>query len=200
MVWYLSISPTPIPYSAKFGEFGETIVIRQYFTQSNSTFTIVSNGSYCKFINVFLAKTLKWSIRLSFTPPKFCAIRVFLLERNNTRKCLRIHQYPRNTPISTKYTNIFFHKWFPLYGSQCYYIMYIHDIMHNVGCYGYNVTNNETCVYKQKSSYKSWCIHKDYGSCFVYLLPLKLLHTLFIGWKSKVPLDFSNKWNMWNTA
>ena len=38
--------------------FGKTIVIRQYFTQPNSRFTIVTNGSYCKFANVFLAKTL----------------------------------------------------------------------------------------------------------------------------------------------
>ena len=36
---------------------------------------LVTNGSYCKFTNVFLAKTLKRSIRQSFTPPTFCAIR-----------------------------------------------------------------------------------------------------------------------------
>ena len=58
-----------------FGEFGKMIVIRQYFTQSNSTFTIVTNGSYCKFANVFLAKTLKQLIRKSSIPSKFCAIR-----------------------------------------------------------------------------------------------------------------------------
>ena len=54
-----------------FGEFGETIVIRQYFTQPNSRFTIVTKG---KFANVFLAKTLKRSICQSFTPPTFCTI------------------------------------------------------------------------------------------------------------------------------
>ena len=70
-----------IPYSAKFwreenfGEFGETIITRQYFTQPNSRFTVVTNGSYCKFANVFLAKTLKRSIPQSFTPPTFCEIR-----------------------------------------------------------------------------------------------------------------------------
>ena len=49
-----------------FGEFGKMIVIRQYFTQPNSRFTIVING---KFANVFRAKTLKRSIRhQSFTP------------------------------------------------------------------------------------------------------------------------------------
>ena len=57
------------------GKLGVTIVIRQYFTQPNSRFTIGTNGSYCKFANVFLAKTLKRSIRQSFTPPTFCAIR-----------------------------------------------------------------------------------------------------------------------------
>ena len=70
-----------IPYSAKFwrgenfGEFGETNAIRQYFTQPNSMFTKVANVSYCKFVNIFLTKTLKRSIRQSFIPPKFCAIR-----------------------------------------------------------------------------------------------------------------------------
>ena len=42
-----------------FGEFGKTNVIRQYFTQPNSRFTKVANVSYCKFANIFLAKTLK---------------------------------------------------------------------------------------------------------------------------------------------
>ena len=46
-----------------------------FFTQPNSRFTIITNGSYCKFVNVFLAKTLKQSIRQSFTLSKFCAIR-----------------------------------------------------------------------------------------------------------------------------
>ena len=54
--------------------FGETNVIRQYFTQPNSRLTKVANVSYCKFVNIFLTKTLKRSIRQSFTPPKFCAI------------------------------------------------------------------------------------------------------------------------------
>ena len=36
-----------------FGEFGETSVIRQYFTQPNSRFTKVANVSYCKFANIF---------------------------------------------------------------------------------------------------------------------------------------------------
>ena len=52
-----------------FGKFGETIVTHQYFTQPNSRFIIVTNGSYCKFANVFLAKTLKRLIRQSFTLP-----------------------------------------------------------------------------------------------------------------------------------
>ena len=57
-----------------FGEFGKTIVICQYFTQPNSRFTIVTNGSYCKFANAFLAKTLKQSICQSFASPTFCAV------------------------------------------------------------------------------------------------------------------------------
>ena len=58
-----------------FGELGKMIVISQYFAQPNSRFTIVTNGSYCKFANVFFTKTLKQSIRQSFTPPTFCTIR-----------------------------------------------------------------------------------------------------------------------------
>ena len=57
-----------------FGEFGKINAIRQYFTQPNSKFTKVANVSYCKFANIFLAKTLKQLIRQSFTLPKFCAI------------------------------------------------------------------------------------------------------------------------------
>ena len=57
-----------------FDEFGKTIVIRKYFTQRNSRFTIATNGSYCKFANVFLAKNLELSIRQNFTLPMFCAI------------------------------------------------------------------------------------------------------------------------------
>ena len=61
-----------------FGGFGETSVIRQNFTQPNSRFTKVSNVSYCKLTNIFLAKTLKRSICPSFTPPTFCAIRYII--------------------------------------------------------------------------------------------------------------------------
>ena len=55
--------------------FGKTIIICQYFTQPNFRFTIVTNGSYCKFTNIFLAKTLEQLICQSFTPPTFCAVR-----------------------------------------------------------------------------------------------------------------------------
>ena len=56
-----------------FGEFGELYIIRQYFIQPNSRFAKVANNiiSYCKFTNVFLAKTLQRSIRQSLTPPEF---------------------------------------------------------------------------------------------------------------------------------
>ena len=56
------------------GKLGVMIIIRQYFAQPNSKFTIGTNGNYCKFANVLLAKTLKQSIRQSFTPPTLCAI------------------------------------------------------------------------------------------------------------------------------
>ena len=78
-VWITRMQ-TWIPYSAKFGrgknfgEFGKTNVIHQYFIQPVSRFTKVANVRYCKFANIFLAKTLKWSIRPKFCPSKFCAI------------------------------------------------------------------------------------------------------------------------------
>ena len=82
LYWFsvlISLLPFPILYSANFGgenfgKFGETNVICQYFTQPNSRFTKVANVSYCKFANIFLAKTLKQSIHQSFTPPTFCII------------------------------------------------------------------------------------------------------------------------------
>ena len=57
-----------------FGKFDETIIIRQYFTQPNFRFTIITNGRHCKFANSFLTKTLKQSIHQRFTPPTFCTI------------------------------------------------------------------------------------------------------------------------------
>ena len=65
-----------ILYSTKFWR-GKTLwriwqnVTRQYFTQPNSRFTKVANISYCKFPNIFLAKTLKQLIRQSFTRQNF---------------------------------------------------------------------------------------------------------------------------------
>ena len=44
---------------------------------------VVLVASYCKFANVFLAKTLKRSIRQSFAPPTFCAIRYYALMFQN---------------------------------------------------------------------------------------------------------------------
>ena len=42
-----------------FDEFGKTNAICQYFTLPNSRFTKVADVSYCKFANIFLAKTYK---------------------------------------------------------------------------------------------------------------------------------------------
>ena len=53
-------------------EFGKKNVIGQHFTQPNSIFTKVANVSYCKFINIFLTKTLKQLIDL----PKFYPTRI----------------------------------------------------------------------------------------------------------------------------
>ena len=58
-----------------FGEFGETNVIRQYFTQPNYRSNELAIGKKIKFDNFFLAKTQKRSIRQSFPPPPFYAIR-----------------------------------------------------------------------------------------------------------------------------
>ena len=65
-------------YSAKLWQ-GKTLV--NLVKQSSFTnilpnqIPIVTNGSYCKFAKISLAKTLKQSIRQSFAPPTFCAIR-----------------------------------------------------------------------------------------------------------------------------
>ena len=55
--------------------FGETNVIRQYFTQPNYRSNELAIGKKIKFANIFLTKTLKRSIRQSFPLPPFCAIR-----------------------------------------------------------------------------------------------------------------------------
>ena len=53
-----------------FGEFGETNIIHQYFTQLNSRFTKVANVSCCKSANIFLAKTDKMIDSPKFYPTK----------------------------------------------------------------------------------------------------------------------------------
>ena len=60
-----------------FGEFGETNAIQQYFTQPNSRFT-KANVSYCKFINILLAKTHKTIDLPKFYPAKILCHMVFL--------------------------------------------------------------------------------------------------------------------------
>ena len=71
---YVRTVQSKILAGENFGKFGKTNIILQYFTQPNSRFTKVANVSYCKFTNIFLAKTLKRLIRQSFTPSKFWAI------------------------------------------------------------------------------------------------------------------------------
>ena len=72
LVWYLSIVLLTLRWGdientvyvaqnfgrENSGRFGKMIIICQYFTQPNSRCSIVTNGSYCKFTNVFLAKIL----------------------------------------------------------------------------------------------------------------------------------------------
>ena len=80
-----------------FGKFGKTSAIRQYSTQPNSRLTKVANLSYCKFANIFLAKLIKRSIRQSFTPPKFCAIRYIFYSIRYTHIYTRTHTH--NLPL-----------------------------------------------------------------------------------------------------
>ena len=58
----------------KFGKFGEPNTIRQYFTPPNSRFIKVAMVAIVNSPTFPHAKTLKRSIRHSFTPPQFCAI------------------------------------------------------------------------------------------------------------------------------
>ena len=58
------------PSAQSFG-IGKMNVICQYVTNQ---ITKVANGSYSKFANIFLAKTLKRLIHQGFIPPKVCAI------------------------------------------------------------------------------------------------------------------------------
>ena len=64
------------PEFENFGKFGEMNVIHQYFTPAKFLITKVAImlTNYCKFANIFLAKTLKRLIHESFTLPKFCTI------------------------------------------------------------------------------------------------------------------------------
>ena len=67
-----------IPYSAKFGGGKSWRIWRNECHLPifhPARFTKVANVSYCKFANIFLAKTLKQLICQSFTPSEFCAIR-----------------------------------------------------------------------------------------------------------------------------
>ena len=59
------------------------------FNQPISRFAKVANVSYCKFANIFFAKTLKWSIHRSFIPPEFHAIRYLLF--SSEIKCSGLH-------------------------------------------------------------------------------------------------------------
>ena len=49
-----------------FGEFGETHMIHQYFTQPNSSSNELAKGYLVKFTNVFLTETLKQLICQNF--------------------------------------------------------------------------------------------------------------------------------------
>ena len=56
-----------------FGKFGE-MNHSPIFYQPNSRFTKVADVSYCKFVNIFLAKILKQPIHQNFISPKFYVI------------------------------------------------------------------------------------------------------------------------------
>ena len=68
------ISITKILVGENFGEFGETTVICQYFTQPNSRFAKVAKVTYYKFANIFLANS-ETIDSPKFYPPKSCTIR-----------------------------------------------------------------------------------------------------------------------------
>ena len=90
-----NLLPIPISYAHRQGKYciaqikfwrGKTLanlakmnVIHQYFMQPNSRFTKVANVSYCKFTNIFLAKTLKRSFAKVLPRQNFALVLEFCL-------------------------------------------------------------------------------------------------------------------------
>ena len=76
-----------IPYSAKLwrGKSLANLAKRSSFANILPRFTIVTNGSYCKFANGFLAKALKQSICQSL-PANILRYTVIYIHRNHNHK------------------------------------------------------------------------------------------------------------------